>query len=160
MHVEIALSDEDRRALAAWAADCAERVLPLFEARRPDDPRPRAAIDGVRAYTLHGRRTARLRAVTWAAHAAAREADDPVAAAAARAASCAAAGPYTRALAMPHQVRHVLSPALYCARARELAAGGDPAAGEDEVRWAIRHASPGIHRIVGLLRHLDAGLRG
>ena len=29
------LSDEERRLLGLWAADCAERVLPLFEAKAP-----------------------------------------------------------------------------------------------------------------------------
>ena len=31
--------------MAAWAADCAERVLPLFEAAYPEDDRPRRAIE-------------------------------------------------------------------------------------------------------------------
>jgi len=35
------LSEADRRAVAAWAADCAERVLPIFEAAAPGDGRPR-----------------------------------------------------------------------------------------------------------------------
>ncbi len=35
------LSEADRRCVAAWAADCAERVLPLFEAEAPGDGRPR-----------------------------------------------------------------------------------------------------------------------
>ena len=45
------LTDEDHRLLALWAAACAEHVLPLFEAVRPDDPRPREAIDRLRAWT-------------------------------------------------------------------------------------------------------------
>jgi hypothetical protein len=39
-----------RRALGEWAADCAEHVLPFFEARFPDDDRPRTAIEAARAY--------------------------------------------------------------------------------------------------------------
>src|SRR2546423_13380574 len=38
------LSEAERHHLAAWAADCAERVLGLFEAEAPDDDRPRALI--------------------------------------------------------------------------------------------------------------------
>ncbi|WP_338042938.1 putative immunity protein, partial [Leifsonia aquatica] len=38
------LSEQDRRIVAAWAADCAERALGLFEAEAPDDDRPRDAI--------------------------------------------------------------------------------------------------------------------
>src|SRR3546814_10998485 len=44
------LSEADRRLVAEWAAVCAERVLPLFEAECPDDERPRAAIARTRAF--------------------------------------------------------------------------------------------------------------
>ena len=171
--MSIALTNDDRRQIGLWAADCAERVLPLFEAEAPTDRRPRAAIEAVRTFALDGRRTAQLRSAAWAGLAAAREVTEPAATAAARAASYAAATPYTHAVATPHQVRHVLSPALYQALARELAAGSDPAVGDGEVRWAVGHASPAVRTVVGrlpecrsgrtrlgaLLRQLDAGLR-
>jgi Imm-5 like putative immunity protein len=38
------LSEADRRTVAVWGADCAERVLGLFEAEAPRDSRPRDAI--------------------------------------------------------------------------------------------------------------------
>jgi hypothetical protein len=79
------LSEEDRRLVGLWAADCAERVLPLFEAKAPSDTRPREAIEGIRAFARGGKRIARLRSLAWAAYAAAREVGDPVATAAARA---------------------------------------------------------------------------
>ncbi len=44
------LTDDDHHLLATWAADCAEHVLPLFERERPDDDRPRRAIDASRAW--------------------------------------------------------------------------------------------------------------
>ena len=44
------LTDEDHHLLALWAATCAEHVLGLFEAVRPDDPRPRQAIEHIRAW--------------------------------------------------------------------------------------------------------------
>jgi len=169
------LSDDDRRLLGLWAADCAERVLPLFEARAPGDTRPREAIEVLRGFALGGKRTARLRTVAWAALAAAREVGDPGAAAAARAAGYAAGIAYIHALATPHQVNHVLGPAISQAQARELAAGDDPAAGDEEIRWAIEHASPAVREVVGrlpvghhpghtrrsvLLRQLETGLRG
>jgi hypothetical protein len=44
------LSEADRRLVAAWAADCAEHVLPLFEAEAPRDDRPRALIARARAF--------------------------------------------------------------------------------------------------------------
>ncbi len=45
------LTDADHRLLALWAATCAEHVLPLFEAVRPADQRPRQAIEAARAWT-------------------------------------------------------------------------------------------------------------
>ncbi|WNG42004.1 hypothetical protein F0U60_17875 [Archangium minus] len=167
------LSDEDRRFVGLWAADCAERVLPLFEAQAPSDTRPREAIEGIRAFARGGKRTAQLRSVAWTAYAAAREAGNPAATAAARAAGLAAATAYLHALATPHQAKHVLGPAVYGARARELAAGDDPSVGDEELRWAIEHASPvvrevlrrmpargaGRGRLDKLFYQLDAGLR-
>ena len=44
------LTDEHHRLLAEWALRCAEHVLPLFEAHRPDDARPRHAIEVGRAW--------------------------------------------------------------------------------------------------------------
>jgi hypothetical protein len=44
------LSEADRRIVAVWAADCAERVLRLFEAEAPGDSRPRDAIARTRAF--------------------------------------------------------------------------------------------------------------
>ena len=44
------LIDEHHRLLAMWAAECAEHVLPLFETERPDDARPREAIDAARTW--------------------------------------------------------------------------------------------------------------
>ena len=45
------LSEADRRLVAAWAADCAERVLGLFEAETPDDDCPRSLIARTRAFS-------------------------------------------------------------------------------------------------------------
>ena len=44
------LSEGDRYLVGLWAADCAERVLPLFEAKAPSDTRPREAIEGIRTF--------------------------------------------------------------------------------------------------------------
>lgn len=45
------LDDTNRRLVAAWAADCAEHVVDLFELEAPDDDRPRDAIARLRAYS-------------------------------------------------------------------------------------------------------------
>ncbi|WP_034087476.1 putative immunity protein [Streptacidiphilus albus] len=150
---EVTISEEDRRLLGLWAADCVERVLPLFEAEAPGDTRPREAIEGIRNFAREGRRTARLRSLAWAAQAAARDVADPAATAAARAACYAAATPYIHPLATPHQSKHVLAPAVHQARARELAAGEDTGAGDVEIRWAIEHAPPAVSE---LLRRMPA----
>ena len=44
------LTDSDHHLLALWAASCAENVLDLFESARPEDPRPRRAIELGRAW--------------------------------------------------------------------------------------------------------------
>lgn len=167
------LSDEDRRLVGRWAADCAERVLPLFEAKSPSDTRPRKAIEGSRAYARGGKRTAQLRSLCMPAFAAAREVGDPAATAAARAAGLAASSAYIHALATLDQAKHALGPAVYGARACELAAADDPSFGDREIQWAIKHASPAVREVVRrfparsagrsrldtLYYQLDAGLR-
>jgi hypothetical protein len=166
------LSDEDRRLLGLWAADCAERVLPLFEAKAPSDTRPREAIEAIRIFARGAKRSGQLRSVAWAALAAAREVGDPAATSAARAAGYAAATAYIHALATPHQLNHILSPAVYGAQACALALG-DTSVGEEEIRWAIEHASGAVRdivrrmpvrgigrsRLAALQYLLDAGLR-
>src|SRR3954447_19640055 len=44
------LTDSDHHLLALWAAACAEHVLPLLASAQPGDPRPRQAIEHVRAW--------------------------------------------------------------------------------------------------------------
>ena len=44
------LTDSDHHLLALWAASCAEHVLGLFESARPEDVRPRRAIESARAW--------------------------------------------------------------------------------------------------------------
>jgi hypothetical protein len=167
------LSLDSLRAIGGWAADCAERALPLFEARAGSDTRPRAAIEGIREFAAGGRRTARLRSLAVAANAAAREVGDPAAAAAARAAGLAAASAYTHPLADVRQTTHIVGPAAYAARALELGHGDDPGVGDAEVRRAIRRApaearevlrqmparQAGTTRWAALLHELDAGIR-
>lgn len=101
----------DHKTLAIWAADCAERVLPYFEERHPEDNRPRTAIDALRTWIQTGVfRMADIRRDALAAHAAAREVEAyHPARSAARAAG--------QALATAHVPRHALAAALYAATA-------------------------------------------
>jgi len=130
------------RSLGSWSADCAERALSVYENYANSDTRPRAAIEGIRVFAGGGKRTAQLRSLALSAFSAAREADDPAAAAAARAAGLAASSAYTHPLADVQQTKHIVGPAAYAALALELDHGGDPNIGEGEVRWAIEHAPP------------------
>jgi hypothetical protein len=85
-------SKEGQRALATWAADCAERVLPLFETARPNDDRPRWAIEQCREWVRTGVFSmAVIRNASLSAHSAAREAPNEAARYAARAAGQAVA---------------------------------------------------------------------
>lgn len=65
------LSEADRRIVAAWAANCAERVLGLFEAEARGDGRPREATDGLRAFARGELRVWPARSLAGHAHAAA-----------------------------------------------------------------------------------------
>jgi hypothetical protein len=167
------LSMASLRALGAWAADCAERALPVLAARLGSDPRPRAAIDGIRIFANGGKRTAELRTLALAAFSVARETGDPAVAAAARAAGLAASSAYTHPLADVQQTKHILGPAAYAALALELSMGRDHAIGDREAAWAVEHVpsdvrgillqmptrEPGRSRLEEILYRLDAAIR-
>lgn len=167
------LSLASLRAIGSWAADCAERSLPVYECDANSDARPRAAIEGIRLFAGGGERTAQLRSLALAAFSAARKIGDPAAAAAARAAGLAASSAYTHPLADVHQTKHIVGPAAYAALALALHHDGDPGIVDSEVRWAIEHAPPeagdvlcqmparqaGKSRLDSILYELDAGIR-
>lgn len=136
----LTLSEDDRRVLAAWAADCAERAVSPFEAQAPSDTRPREAIDGLRAFARGELRIGPVRVLSARAHAAAREVGDPVAVAAARAAGHAAG--------TAHMAAHARGAAAYAAMAAGLAAPDDPTAIADEVRWQLSHANLAVREVL------------
>jgi hypothetical protein len=124
----------DHRILAIWAADCAERVLPCFEAIRPDDPRPRQAIAACREWARTGIfRMAAVRGVSLAAHAAARELPEGSAArSAARAAG--------QAIATAHVKTHAIAAAIYATTAvRDAAESDADTAMLAERDWQYQH---------------------
>lgn len=128
----IELAMPELREVAAFAAACARDVLAIAESQRPDDPRPRAAVDAAQAFTDGAERTKALRDAAWAAQKAAgeaREAGHPAVAEAARAALAAAGAACLHPLAKATQVKHILGSAAHAARAFELAAGDDNAIG-------------------------------
>lgn len=122
------LTDADHHLLASWAAECAEHVLPLFEAVRPDDPRPREAIEAARAWVRGELKMMATRAAGGHAMGAAR----PLSGAARNAAY--AAG---QAAVVAHVAAHELGAAAYAIKAVRAAAPDDQAlaAGRRECRW-------------------------
>jgi hypothetical protein len=127
------LSEADRRLVAAWAADCAARVLRLFEAEAPDDDRPRNLIARTRAYARGELHTADEIRRRFAGGVSVGDVKAPAAAAAARAAG--------QAVAVCHMGAHSLGAAAYAAKAAGLADPDRPAAVEEEIRWQLEHMS-------------------
>jgi hypothetical protein len=126
------LSEADRRTVAGWAADCAERVLELFEAEAPGDTRARDAIARARAFARGELDVAGEIRRRFGAHGAARSVSAP-AAAAARAAGLAAS--------VAHMGAHALGAAAYAARAAGLARPDRLQAVSEEVRWQLDRMS-------------------
>ena len=85
------VTSEEHKRLALQAAKSAEKVLELFTQERPDDSRPKAAIDAARRWAAGELSVADARKAAFAAHAAARECSTPASTAAARCAGHAAA---------------------------------------------------------------------
>lgn len=138
------LSEADRRVLAAWAADCADRVLRLFETEAPGDPRPRDAIARARAFgrgELDAAGEIRRRFVAGRATAGVHS---PGATAAARAAA--------QASSVAHLGAHALGAAAYAAAAT---AADDPDAADAEIRWQVARLTPAARN--ALLRLPPAG---
>ena len=125
----------DHRTLAIWAADCAERALPSFEEKCPEDTRPRRAIEALREWVRTGEfRMADVRRTSLAAHAAARAVqDDDAARSAARAAG--------QAMATAHVPAHALAAAIYASTAvRDAANSADAdSATIKEREWQYQH---------------------
>jgi Imm-5 like putative immunity protein len=127
------LSEADRRLVAAWAADCADRVLALFEAEAPDDGRPRALIARTRAFARGELNTVEEIRRRFAGGVGPGDVKGPAAAAAARAAG--------QAVAVCHMGAHALGAAAYAVKAAGLADPDRPGAVEDEIRWQLQHMS-------------------
>jgi hypothetical protein len=130
------LSEADRRLVAAWAADCAERVLGLFEAEAPGDDRPRALIARTRAFARGELNTAEEIRRRFVGGVGAGDVKSPAAAAAARAAG--------QAVAICHMGAHALGAAAYAAKAVGLADPDRPEAVQEEICWQLGHMSADV----------------
>lgn len=98
------LDPKSHSALALWAVNCAKGVLPLFE-KTIKDTRPRNAILIGRAWAAGKVKTGVAMRASLSAHAAARNAKDPIAKAVARAAG--------QAVATAHCADHSMGALLY-----------------------------------------------
>jgi hypothetical protein len=129
------VSQTDQKTLAVWAIDCAERILPYFEEKYPDDKRPRQAIETLQKWIDTGVfKMAVIRKASLDSHAAARDVgDDNAARSAARAAG--------QAVATAHVPTHAIGAAIYGLQAIHRATDDvDANAAVDKERdWQYQH---------------------
>ena len=129
------VSKTDHQTLAIWAIDCAERVMPYFEEKYPQDHRPRQALETLQTWIETGVcKMAVIRKASLDAHAAAREVgEDSPARSAARAAG--------QAVATAHVPRHAYGAAKYAQQAIHRATNPSDAdaAVSKERDWQYQH---------------------
>lgn len=147
-----ALREADRRIVAAWAADCADRVLSVFEADVPDDDRPRDAIARARAFARGELDAAGEIRRRFIAGRAAQDATTPAAVAAARAAA--------QASGVAHMGAHALGAAAYAAKAAALTSPERPEALDDEIRWQLERMSSEVRSALASLPALGEDSAG
>src|ERR1700716_4296229 len=135
------LTDSDHHLLALWAASCAEHVLDRFQSARPEDPRPRRAIELGRAWARGEIKMSPARTAGGHAMAAARDLSG-----AARHAAFAAG----QAAVVAHVAAHELGAAAYAIKAARAAApeGEGESAGKLECRWQRDQLPQAIRELV------------
>jgi hypothetical protein len=167
------LTMDELRLVARFAVESAEEVLPLFEEARPDDRRPRDAVEAAWLFANGAKRTKLQRVASLDAHRAAKEAAVQAATHAAQAAGDAAAAAYLHPLAKATQVGHILRGVAHAACALELAAAGAADVADQHLALACRRATPalvdvlrryppapsGASRVAQLMKGLDTTLR-
>jgi hypothetical protein len=165
------------RKAALWAAKYVNSALPVFEARYPNDGRPREAVEAGRAFGEGGRRDKNLRVLSLAVFKIGKDVDE-AAKYVTKAASAVAAIAYTHTDLQTgqqgvRQAQHILGPVVYAAMALEMDAGGDMAVGDGivrqaakdapaEVRYILAHMPPQpkkAGRLHSLFHDLDVALR-
>lgn len=139
LHRGGSLDNPTHRALAQWAADCADHVLGLFTAARPDDDRPATAIKLARRWARGEVSMSVVGPAAVAAHAAARETNGAASDVARAAGHAAATG---------HMADHELGPAFYALKAVAKTFPGDDDAVEQERRWQIEQLPSSIAGLV------------
>jgi hypothetical protein len=144
-----ALSERERRLVAAWAADCAERVLPLFESEAPGDGRPRDAIARARAYARGELDTAGEIRRRFVAGRAAASVTSAAAVASARSAA--------QASGVAHMGAHALGAAAYAIQAVSVS---QPTSVEAELDWQVQRMTAEVRDALRLLPPLGEDSAG
>ncbi len=122
----------DQKTLAIWAADVAERVLPIFEKQFPADKRPREALEYLRGWIKTGvTKMKEVRGVSLNAHAAARIAPE-------KSAVRFAARACGQAAATAHVKTHAMGASWYAIKAVRAATESDEEVTK-ELRWEKTH---------------------
>lgn len=161
---------DELRAVVRFASDCAQELLPNFEAVAPDDSRPREAIDAARMFADGEPRSNLQRTAASASHRAAKGVSEEAAQLAALACGDAAASAYLHPIAKASQVGHILRAAACVARVNELRKGNtdsdtvrvlaDRATSPlPEILRRYPAASPGSSRVSQLMTALDSAIR-
>jgi hypothetical protein len=135
------LTDSEHQLLALWAASCAEHVLDRFESARPEDPRPRQAIEQARSWVRGEITMTQARTAGGHAMGAARDLSG-----APRHAAYAAG----QAAVVAHVAAHELGAAAYAIKAARAAApeGKGESAGRLECRWQRDQLPEAIRELV------------
>jgi hypothetical protein len=133
--IEKLVKTTDHKTLAVWAIDCAERVMPYFEEKYPEDPRPRQAIKILQEWIKTDVfKMSLIRGASLASHAAARDVGED---SAARSAAHAAG----QTAATAHVPTHSMGSAIYALQAVYRASNPEDAdtAIDKEREWQYRH---------------------
>ena len=138
------LVEADHRLLSGWAADCAARVVPIFEAENPSDSRPADAVATALAWAAGDGSMAQARAAAVAANAAARQATG---------AATFAARACGHAAATAHMADHELAAAFYALRAVDAMAPDDVEAARS---WQLQALPQPVADLVRSHMHLRA----
>lgn len=138
------LTDEEHRMLAVWAAECAGHVLHYFEEVRPDDDRPRRAIEAAQSWVNGEIKMMQARDAAGASQDAAREVREVSQAAKLAALS---AG---QAAVVAHVAAHELGAAAYAIRAVMAASPEDKKEiiRQQELEWQRERLPEAIRDLV------------
>jgi hypothetical protein len=127
---DLTLSEADRRELIVWTVSCAQRLLPIFEVERLDDPRLREALTAALAFSRGELSIGAVRKLAFACHAAARDVEGAAATAAARACG--------QAVAVAHMAGHSRKVPTYTAKALTA----ERESSDRELSWQREHVPP------------------